>query len=202
MSDSIFIASQDLSGLVYATAHLINASFTIYSLHKIGRQPPVLFRGGIAKGTCRPVHQPSMEDGRPGTAANLIGKGVVETVKVERKIEDRCLKGPRIWLTKDLAQELDSEDRYLVAPAPEEDEMCDLLWPRTSLFDINDKSFDELAANRFLAVAQEGEAAYSTAPEIAKHYRGLLELVARSARRTPENEHAEEWLRRSGLRPD
>jgi len=202
MSDCIFLASGNLSDLVFGVAWLLSESFILYSQHPIDKQPPVLFRGGLAVGHFHDVYQKSIRNGRVETSANVIGAGVIEAVRTEKRIEqiqENGRKGPRVWLGRELAAALDPEVRYLVEPAPDSDEMCDLLWPRAPIFGTNLR-FDELEAMNFVTVAKEGESFYQGKDYVAAQYKGLLDLVLRSVRLPGEDdEKVKEWVQRVGF---
>ena len=197
----MFIASDDLTDLVFGTAWLLAESFAFYSRHPIDKQVPVLFRGGIDLGTFFELSQPSIQGGHLTSTSNVLGTGVVRAVQAEKKVEaiaENGLKGPRVWLARELAATLDPEVRYLVEPSPEDDGMYDLLWSRATIFGI-DMRFDQLAAMSFVKVAQEGRSLYSAIADVAAHYRGLLDLTLRSVRLRGEDDEVEDWIRQSGL---
>jgi hypothetical protein len=196
MSDSIFLASDNLSDLVFGVAWLLAESYTVYSNHEVKDQPPVLFRGGIATGSCHEITQTCIRGRAFGNTTNVAGDGVVAAVNIEKQLQSRkgVAKGPRVWLTRALAETLDADVRYLVSPASDDDEMCDLLWPRATMFGI-DLRFDVLAAENFFHIATEGQTNYAAHKRVAVHYHGLLALTERSARCDGVDEGvAQEWL--------
>lgn len=95
---------------------------------------PVMFRGGIAYGECHSLQINSLINGRLSTITNLVGKAVIEAVK----IESSGIKGPRLVCTRSFYEVLQNKYRRHIIPYDRDGIFYEVLWPAFAYIDGND----------------------------------------------------------------
>lgn len=137
---------------------------------------PTLFRGGLCCGEAYPCTVNNKERGNLGKASILVGKAVVEAVKLEQKV-----KGPRLVFDKSLYDKLDSDTKNLYCrPLPEDDHLYEVLWPALSYIKANGHECEWSNFGSFFRPAVNLWLAHNHTPYSA-HYFNFVELVIASA---------------------
>jgi hypothetical protein len=133
---------------------------------------PVMFRGGISFGECHPMKINSIIENKLQSIFNLVGKAVVEAVKIEQTV-----KGPRLICSKSFYDALrGSFERYIIKI----DNNYEILWPAYAFIAGNDaeseliNQFEDL----FLPAVNLWKAYNHFDDGI--HYYNFLKLIVRS----------------------
>jgi len=93
---------------------------------------PVLFRGGITYGEIIPAEMTCIRNSTHLKIPSIIGKVVVEAVKLEKTD-----KGPRLFCNKIFVDNLSNETKHFILPLNNPD-LFEILWPMSNYIDSND----------------------------------------------------------------
>jgi hypothetical protein len=209
MSDSIFIVASDTSKFVMQLSHFLLECFrfrlnafaqpehsnnpmevTTRTVVRRGEDSsvekqmetwwPVLFRGGISFGECLPLQLPIITDAKLGSCRGLIGKAIVEAVKLEK-----LAKGPRVLCSPKIQDNIQGAAAAYIGPSLHGEKDCvELYWP-IALFEDTASMTD--AINNHLREWLQGVANlymhFRENDRVRVHYEAYLRLLVASAMR-------------------
>lgn len=228
MSDSIFIVASDTSKFVMQLSHFLVECFrfrlSAFAYPEGDKSPtavttktvvlsrdrsrietgdetwwPVLFRGGISVGECVPLRLPMIIDAKPNSSPSLVGKAIVEAVKLEK-----LTKGPRILCSPKIQEKIRGAAEAYIGPSLNGEKDClELYWPM-ALFEDTRNMAD--AINNHLREWLQGVAnlymQFRDNDRVRAHYEAYLCLLVASAMKKYPNGETELKQVMHALNPD